>query len=408
VGQAIGDFNMIEAGDKVMVCLSGGKDSYGLLDILLKPAGSARRCASSSSPSTSTRSSPAFPATCCPSTCQRGVPFHIENQDTYSHRQALMPEGKTMCSLCSRLRRGILYRVAERAGCDQDRAGPPPRRHGGRRCFLNMFFGGKLKGMPPKLVSDDGRHVVIRPLAYVAEKADLAALGRAPAASPSSPARCAAARRTCSASRGLSKTHSCCPRVGDRQPPYPSAASWNMGRWQAERLARALAGREAINVVYTSDLLRAWETARAVAESTGAPLIADEGLRERGFGAFQGKTFTEIEATMPDEAQRWRKRDPFWAPPGGESLTAMRRRVIETLHTLASRHRGEQIVMVAHGGVMDLLYRAATGQELQAPRTWQLGNTAINRLLWTPEGLTLVGWSDTSHLENESLDESTT
>ena len=180
------------------------------------------------------------------------------------------------------------------------------------------------------------------------------------------------------------------------------------GRWQAERLARALAGREAINVVYTSDLLRAWETARAVAESTGAPLIADEGLRERGFGAFQGKTFTEIEAAMPDEAQRWRKRDPFWAPPGGETLTAMRRRVIETLHTLASRHRGEQIVMVAHGGVMDLLYRAATGQELQAPRTWQLGNTAINRLLWTPEGLTLVGWSDTSHLEDESLDESTT
>jgi len=116
------------------------------------------------------------------------------------------------------------------------------------------------------------------------------------------------------------------------------------GRWQAERLARALAGREAINVVYTSDLLRAWETARAVAESTGAPLIADEGLRERGFGAFQGKTFTEIEATMPDEAQRWRKRDPLWAPPGGESLTAMRRRVIETLHTLASRHRGEQTI----------------------------------------------------------------
>jgi broad specificity phosphatase PhoE len=103
------------------------------------------------------------------------------------------------------------------------------------------------------------------------------------------------------------------------------------GRWQAERLARALAAREAINVVYTSDLLRAWETARAVAESTGAPLIADEGLRERGFGAFQGKTFTEIEATLPDEAQRWRKRDPFWAPPGGESLTAMRRRVVENL-----------------------------------------------------------------------------
>lgn len=179
------------------------------------------------------------------------------------------------------------------------------------------------------------------------------------------------------------------------------------GRWQAERLARALAAREAIDVVYTSDLLRAWETARPVAAATGAPLHTDEGLRERGFGSFQGKTFTEIEAAMPDEARRWRQRDPFWAPPGGESLTAMRRRVIETLHALASRHVGEQIVLVAHGGVMDVLYRAATGQELQAPRTWLLGNTAINRLLWSPEGLSLVGWSDTSHLDDETLDENT-
>jgi probable phosphoglycerate mutase len=179
------------------------------------------------------------------------------------------------------------------------------------------------------------------------------------------------------------------------------------GRWQAQRLARALAAREPIDVVYTSDLLRAWETARAVSETTGAPVVTDEGLRERGFGVFQGKTFAEIEASLPEEALRWRKRDPFWAPEGGESLTAMRRRVVETLHTLASRHTGEQIVLVAHGGVMDLLYRAATGQELQAPRTWQLGNTAINRLLWTPAGLSLVGWSDTSHLEDGALDEST-
>jgi probable phosphoglycerate mutase len=179
------------------------------------------------------------------------------------------------------------------------------------------------------------------------------------------------------------------------------------GRWQAQRLARALAAREPIDVVYTSDLLRAWETARAVSETTGAPVVSDEGLRERGFGVFQGKTFAEIEASLPEEALRWRKRDPFWAPEGGESLTAMRRRVVETLQTLASRHTGEQIVLVAHGGVLDLLYRAATGQELQAPRTWQLGNTAINRLLWTPAGLSLVGWSDTSHLEDGALDEST-
>jgi probable phosphoglycerate mutase len=180
------------------------------------------------------------------------------------------------------------------------------------------------------------------------------------------------------------------------------------GRWQAQRLARALAAREAIDMVYTSDLLRAWETAQAVGESTGAPVVTDEGLRERGFGVFQGKTFAEIEAVLPEESLRWRKRDPFWAPEGGESLTAMRRRVVQTLHTLASRHTGGQIVMVAHGGVLDLLYRAATGQALQAPRTWQLGNTAINRLLWTPDGLSLVGWSDTSHLDDETLDETST
>jgi probable phosphoglycerate mutase len=177
------------------------------------------------------------------------------------------------------------------------------------------------------------------------------------------------------------------------------------GRWQSQRLARALAAREPIDIVYSSDLLRAWETARAVSDSTGAPLVSDVGLRERGFGVFQGKTFAEIATALPEDSLRWRKRDPFWAPDGGESLTAMRRRVVETLHTLASRHAGEQIVLVAHGGVLDLLYRAATGQDLQAPRTWQVGNAAINRLLWTPEGLALVGWSDTSHLDDETLDE---
>jgi probable phosphoglycerate mutase len=180
------------------------------------------------------------------------------------------------------------------------------------------------------------------------------------------------------------------------------------GRWQAQRLARALAAREPIHAIYTSDLLRAWETARTVSESTGAPLATDEGLRERGFGVFQGKTFLEIEATRPDDALRWRKRDPLWAPEGGESLSQMRDRVQGTLNTLAARHPGELIALVAHGGVMDLLYRAATGLDLQAPRTWQLGNTAINRLLWTPEALTLVGWSDTSHLDDEALDESST
>jgi probable phosphoglycerate mutase len=177
------------------------------------------------------------------------------------------------------------------------------------------------------------------------------------------------------------------------------------GRWQAHRLALALAG-EPISAIYSSDLFRAWDTARAVSNAAGKQVETHEGLRERGFGVFEGKTFTEIESTWPEEATRWRKRDPAWAPSGGESLIDMRERITRTASELAARHAGEQIVLVAHGGVMDLLYRAATGQDLQAPRTWQLGNAAINRLLWTPEGLTLVGWSDTRHLEDEgALDE---
>ncbi|PKO60954.1 MAG: histidine phosphatase family protein, partial [Betaproteobacteria bacterium HGW-Betaproteobacteria-18] len=110
----------------------------------------------------------------------------------------------------------------------------------------------------------------------------------------------------------------------------------------------------------------------------------------------------------PEETLRWRQREPGWAPPGGESLLALRERIASTLDALAQQHMGGQIVLVAHGGVMDVLYRLATGQELQAPRTWHLGNAAINRLLWTPEGLTLVGWGDTRHLEEVALDEGST
>lgn len=177
------------------------------------------------------------------------------------------------------------------------------------------------------------------------------------------------------------------------------------GLRQAQRLARALAARDPIAAIYSSDLQRAHQTAQAIAEATGAPLQTHVGLRERGFGVFEGKTYVEIESTWPQESERWRLRHPDWAPQGGESLLQVRERVLHTLHALASRHPGEQIVLVAHGGVMDQLYRAATGQDLQAPRTWQLGNTAVNRLLWTPEGLSLVGWSDTSHLDDKSLDE---
>jgi 2,3-bisphosphoglycerate-dependent phosphoglycerate mutase len=178
------------------------------------------------------------------------------------------------------------------------------------------------------------------------------------------------------------------------------------GRWQAARLAKALAA-EPIAAVYASDLLRAWDTALSVGNAAGLPVVTHEGLRERGFGIFQGRTYAEVEQLWPDLALRWRKREPDFAPEGGESLVQLRERVTATAHELAARHPGEQIVMVGHGGVMDVLYRAATGQSLQAPRTWELGNAAINRLLWTREGLTLVGWSDTLHLDDDARDEFT-
>lgn len=179
------------------------------------------------------------------------------------------------------------------------------------------------------------------------------------------------------------------------------------GRWQAQRLARALAARESNAAIYSSDLLRAWDTAISIADATKLTLKTEVGLRERGFGTFQGKTYAEIEATWPQETLRWRKREPEWSPPEGESLLQFRQRVLDTAQALAARHMGEQIVMVAHGGVMDVLYRAATGLDLQATRTWALGNAAINRLLWTPDGFTIVGWADTSHLDDETMDETT-
>ena len=179
------------------------------------------------------------------------------------------------------------------------------------------------------------------------------------------------------------------------------------GRWQARQLAAALSG-EPITTVYASDLLRAHATAQAVAGAVDLPINTDVGLRERSFGVFQGHTFAEIEASQPELALRWRKRDPEFAPEGGECLNDFRDRVVACVQTLAARHPGELIAVVAHGGVMDVLYRAATNQGLQTPRTWDLGNAAINRLLWTPQGFNLVGWADTLHLEQDAtLDEST-
>ena len=183
------------------------------------------------------------------------------------------------------------------------------------------------------------------------------------------------------------------------------------GLWQAQRVGLALA-EEHIDAIYSSDLSRAQATAQAIAQHTrhaaAQTVRLHPGLRERSFGRFEGETWADIAEKWPEESHRWKTRDPDFAPPGGETPVQLMDRVSRTVTEIASQHPDEHIVLVAHGGVMDMLYRLATRQALHAARTWELGNAAINRLLWTPQGLSLVGWADTQHLgEAPALDETT-
>jgi probable phosphoglycerate mutase len=176
------------------------------------------------------------------------------------------------------------------------------------------------------------------------------------------------------------------------------------GRWQARRAAEALAD-EGIEAIFASDLERAYDTAQALATRIGLPITRDSGLRERGFGVFQGHLYAEIDARWPAEAARWRRHDPDFGPEGGETLREFSARAVAACARIAAAQPGRTIAIVTHGGVLDCLYRAAAGVDLSAPRSWELGNAAINRLLYTPRGFTLVGWSDTTHLEGVTLDD---
>lgn len=179
-----------------------------------------------------------------------------------------------------------------------------------------------------------------------------------------------------------------------------------LGRAQAERLAEALAD-EPLAAIYSSDLSRARQTAEALARARQLPVRFDAQLRERAFGRFEGLSWDEISQGFPEDAARWRRREPDFEVGGGESLNTFSARCLDAARRAAVAHPGQDIALVAHGGVLDCLYRAATRAALDAPRSWQLGNAAINRLLATAEGFTLIGWNDDRHLAGLSADDET-
>ena len=170
------------------------------------------------------------------------------------------------------------------------------------------------------------------------------------------------------------------------------------GRQQARLAAQRLAG-EPIEAVYASDLGRAWHTGEAIATRLGLPTLPDSGLRERSYGSFEGRTFDEIQREFPDEYARWQARDPGFSPGGvGESLEQLHARVSAAIHTIARRHPGGRVVAVTHGGVLDCVYRIATGLPMRAPRRHDLLNASLNRIAWDGEGFRLVVWADIAHL----------
>lgn len=176
------------------------------------------------------------------------------------------------------------------------------------------------------------------------------------------------------------------------------AALNDRGRWQAHQLGHALRDEDLV-AIYSSDLTRAMDTALAVSKATGLPVRTDPGLRERSFGRFEGLTYDEIEQGWPQDALRWRQREPDFCVGDGESLTAFSARCVAAVTRCARAHGGQAIAVVAHGGVLDCLYRAAAGMQLQDSRTWALGNASINRLLFHGDGFALVGWNDVAHLD---------